>query len=805
MPEFGRYAWAAVFSAWAATSHPAAAQPAPQDTAQEITQAVTQTFNIPAQPLSEALIQFGRQSGLQVSAEAGVIRDMRTAGINGAMTRDQALTTLLAGTGLVYRITGSMVAIERPGSASGAMQLDPVRVQASVPAQAMIDNIPPPYAGGQVATGSQVGLLGNRDVMDTPFNQTSYTAKKVQDQQAQTVREALIDDPSVRAFSVNGSVPGDIVTIRGFEANAYSYGGLYGVLPEWSLMAEIPERIEVLKGLSAMLNGVPPSGNIGGTINLVPKRAPDEPLTQLTAAYNSTAQFGAHADIARRFGPDNEVGVRFNGAFRAGQTAVEGSTDKRALALLGLDFRGEHVRLSADLGYQYVNWGGVVPYVFLAAGVPIPWAPDAAKNFGQPWNTQETKDTFGVVRAELDLTERVTAFASFGVHDFRRSALWAGAAVSVTSFTGAANSTPQRQSDYRTYLTGQAGLRGFVDTGPIEHELAVIGTALEQTVGFASNNGTPFVTNIYSPTVVAQPSLAVPIANKTTAAGQSSVAIADTLSAADKRIQLTVGARWQQVRSTQFNGVTGVATTYYDQSAVSPAAALVFKPWRNVSVYGNWIQGLQEGPIAGPQYTNAGQIFAPFVSTQYEAGVKVDWGKLTTTVDVFQITQPSTTVDVATNALVLAGEQRNQGVEVNFFGEPVEGVRLLGGAMFLAAVLTRTQGGVMNGWWAPNSPGVQLRLAGEWDTPFVRGLTLDGRVVYTSSQYTDTSYPRRTIADWTRFDLGLRYTFDNAASPTGRPVAIRFNVDNLLDASYWMTPTFLGAPRTFRLSLTSNF
>ena len=43
------------------------------------------------------------------------------------------------------------------------------------------------------------------------------------------------------------------------------------------------------------------------------------------------------------------------------------------------------------------------------------------------------------------------------------------------------------------------------------------------------------------------------------------------------------------------------------------------------------------------------QIFAPYKSTQYEVGVKVDWGKLTTTASLFQISQPSLITNVATN------------------------------------------------------------------------------------------------------------------------------------------------------------
>src|SRR5690606_3919590 len=45
-----------------------------------------------------------------------------------------------------------------------------------------LGNLPAAYAGGQVATGGGLGMLGNRSAMDTPFSQTSYTAKTIQDQ-----------------------------------------------------------------------------------------------------------------------------------------------------------------------------------------------------------------------------------------------------------------------------------------------------------------------------------------------------------------------------------------------------------------------------------------------------------------------------------------------------------------------------------------------------------------------------------------------------------------------------------------------
>jgi iron complex outermembrane receptor protein len=648
-------------------------------------------------------------------------------------------------------------------------------------------------------------------VMDTPFNQTSYTAKKAQDQQAKTVRDVLIDDPSVRFFVPDGGVGSDQAHIRGFNIHSSNttYGGLYGMLPSSTIMAELAERIEVLKGPNAMLTGMPPASSIGGTINVVPKRAPDEDLTQVTAGYASAGQFGGHADVARRFGADKVFGVRFNGVFRGGQTAIDNNSDQRGLGVLGLDFRGEHVRLAADLGYQAQYIGGVVPYLGVANNVALPWAPDARRALGQPWGYVQRKDLFGVVRAEVDMTERVTAFAAFGAHDNRYESLYSTNLIATASNGAATAAGPLNYSEYNTYLTVEAGIRAMVNTGPILHEAALVATTYSSVLGAGSVTGPAFASNLYNPTFVARPSLPTPAANKASTQGLSSVGVADTLSMAEKRIQLTVGARWQQVTADNFNTTTGVRTSSFDQTALSPSVALVFKPWENVSVYGNWIQGLQPGTTVGPAFANAGEVFPPFKSTQYEVGVKVDWGKFTSTASLFQITRPFTFTNVPTNTLVLGGEQRNQGLELNVFGEPIAGVRLLGGIMLLDAVLTRTQGSANDGWIAPFAPPFNLNLAGEWDLPFLRGLTLNGRVIYTSSQYIDTTWPRRSLPDWTRFDLGVRYAFENPGAK-GKLLVARFNVDNVLDADYWaggsvVTTLSLGTPRTFRLSLTADF
>ncbi|WPO40324.1 TonB-dependent receptor [Tardiphaga sp. 42S5] len=648
-------------------------------------------------------------------------------------------------------------------------------------------------------------MLGNRSVMDAPFNTTSFTAQTIQDQQAKTVRDVLLNDPSVQFTRPTGSSAEDGLNIRGFPVSTsdISYGGLYGMLPYWSVSTELAERIEIIKGPGVLLNGMPPFGSVGGTINVVPKRAGDVPIAQLTTGYGSNSQWGTHLDVGRRFGEFNEFGIRFNGAYRDGETSVQTNKDKMALAVVGLDYRNERIRVSADVGYQEQNTRGLVTFARINPGFAIPAAPDASKNFAPPWTYMERKDHFQILRGEADLTDNLTVWAAVGNHEHQAKPLTLFPAV--INANGDYTTSAFKNDLYEKYKTLDAGVRTQVQTGFIHHAVSLQGAIVTRDAGFASVNAPIPASNIYNPLFGPAPFLADPVAIKNYDGSTSSVGIADTMSTLDKRVQLTVGVRQQYVDGNNY-AATGTRTSAYASDALSPSVSLVLKPLENVSVYGNYIEGLQQGTIVGTQYANVGQVLPPYQSVQREVGVKVDFGRVTATVSAFEITQPSAILDAPSNTLTVAGEQRNRGVEVNTFGEVASGVRVLGGVTFLDAVLTKSQGGVNDGKRANGVPETQINFGGEWDAPFIPGLTLNGRVIYTSSQLYDLTEPRRSIPDWTRADVGARYTF---AGQNGKPVTIRFNVENVFGENYWMSAyggtLAIGAPRTFRLSSTFNF
>ncbi|HRO01971.1 MAG TPA: TonB-dependent receptor, partial [Nitrobacter sp.] len=155
--------------------------------------------------------------------------------------------------------------------------------------------------------------------------------------------------------------------------------------------------------------------------------------------------------------------------------------------------------------------------------------------------------------------------------------------------------------------------------------------------------------------------------------------------------------------------------------------------------------------------------------------------------------------------LSVDGEQVNRGVEVNIFGEPVNGLRVLGGVMMLDGRLAKTQDGVNDGRKAPGVPDINVAFGVEWDPSFMPGGTISGRVNHSGKKFFDAANTQ-IIPSWTRVDLGMRYTLNTGWND--RPLTLRFDVQNAFDQDYWengLNVLTISAPRTFLLSATMDF
>ncbi len=379
------------------------------------------TLDIPPQDLNGAILAFADKAGIQVFFDSARVQGLRSNGVMGEVTVGEALTRILSGTGLTYRFTGAnAVALEtlpQTGEAApGVIQLGPVRIEGEAGSSRAAISVPPPaYAGGQVGSGGGVGLLGNIPVMDTPFNQTSYTSELIENQQAKTIGDVLDNDPSIRrAWPASGFY--EYFQIRGFNVNSQdiSFNGLYGMVPRYGgVPVDFAERVEVLKGPSALLNGMSPNGVIGGAINIVPKRAGDDPLTRLTVGLDSDSLFGAHLDVGRRFGPTNEWGVRINASLQDGDTYIDGQSKNGSnTESIALDYRGDRLRLALDaFRIEDRNHGGASMAVSIGSGLTaMPSAPSGSTNIS-PWGTGTARTGAVVLSGEYNITDHVTAYA----------------------------------------------------------------------------------------------------------------------------------------------------------------------------------------------------------------------------------------------------------------------------------------------------------------------------------------------------------------------------------------------------------
>jgi len=188
-------------------------------------------------------------------------------------------------------------------------------------------------------------------------------------------------------------------------------------------------------------------------------------------------------------------------------------------------------------------------------------------------------------------------------------------------------------------------------------------------------------------------------------------------------------------------------------------------------------------------------------------GIKYDGGNLGASAALFSTAQPN--FFIVNQTYGANGEQRNRGLELSVFGEPIKGLRLLGGATFLDAEQRRTQGGLTNGKDVIGVPSQLLNLGAEWDVPGVRGLAVNARALYTSKQYANAANTQE-VPSWTRVDVGARYLMDIGS---GRVLTIRARIDNLFDKSYWASVggtqgsnyLMMGQPRTFAVSGSIDF
>ncbi|USP39025.1 TonB-dependent receptor [Acinetobacter sp. XS-4] len=714
-------------------------------------------------------------------------------------------------------------AVQEQTTGENPVTLNTIHITASADASA--EGLMEAFAGGQVAKGGRVGIFGNQINLDTPFNLTSYTSQYIQEHQAKSVGDVLKADPSVRVGRGYGNFQ-ESYYIRGFNLGSddTAYNGLYSILPRQYIPAELFERVEVLKGASSFLNGaMPGNGGIGGAINLLPKRAANDPLNRVTVGTDFNGGYVAN-DISRRFGENQQFGVRVNTAYHGGNTAIDDEKKSLGLASIGLDYRGDNLRISGDMGYSNNRLKATRPNVTLGSGLTsVPNPIDGSKNYAQKWSYSNEEDYFGSYRAEYDLTENTTAYAAYGFrHGVEQNSL--GNVTLTNAATG--DGTLYRFDNARVDMvnTGEVGIRTQVNTGKIKHNLVLSAAAFQQNTRNAyfmnSAESELLKTNIYNPIQYDQPVASSPLYHGndldspklTTRTRLRSIAIGDNLKALDDKLIVMLGGRYQTIMQDTYGYDDQGKTSSYDESKFTPALGVTYKITPEVSVYANYIESLAKG--LSRTTGNVTTTLKPFVAKQKEVGAKYETDDIGVSLSLFDINKQRAILqdDVFSDA----GEYVHRGVELNTYGKLTDSITVLGGASWMQAKQKNTGAEKYNDNYEVGVPKFQANIGTTWKLPIPQDVSLNAQVTYTGSTYASLDNNLK-VKDWTTLDLGASYKTQFGQVPT----TFNFMVNNVFDKDYWSSVGLsdninssgntnngylvAGAPRTFLLSASFDF
>jgi iron complex outermembrane recepter protein len=294
LPAYGCLTW--IFVACSAASAPvwAAEQP------------VGMRFTIPAQPLSTALIAFGKQANVQVLTAGQTVDALRSQDVTGTFGAEAALSRLLTDTGMTYTFVDARTVVVKPIALSKGKSI-------SASSVAVAPLLSPIQAIGLV--GKDEGFMADvssgptrtvADPLDVPQSVGIVTQGLLLSQQVQTIAEAIQNVAGAQYVDGSSGLP--IFTVRGFTTGNGMTDGMPNNIQgvgDFPPMIAV-ERVEVLKGPESVLGDTSAYNNFGGLIDVVLKKPQPEPIHQLTF---SLGNYG-----------EKQLGLDFGGALNNSQT-----------------------------------------------------------------------------------------------------------------------------------------------------------------------------------------------------------------------------------------------------------------------------------------------------------------------------------------------------------------------------------------------------------------------------------------------------------------------------------------------------
>ena len=652
---------------------------------------------------------------------------------------------------------------------------------------------------------------------DIPQTITVVPRAIIEQQNATTLRDVLRNVPGIsyQAGEGGGGLPGDNLSIRGFNARSDIFVDGVRDFGAYSRDPFNVEQVEVTKGPSSTYAG---RGSTGGSINLVSKSP------GLKSFYGADLGFGT--DNYKRGTLDvnqslKEVGldsaaVRVNALYHdadvpgrgtgntAGTDGTSGLVSERRWALAPSITLGLDTPTRLTLSY-FVMEQDNVPYYGL------PWVPEGNTNavlrnyinkappvdfsnfYGlRGYDFEDVANHMGTAIVDHDFNDSFTLrnLTRLGT-TARNSAITAPRFVDFDPSTNNAvsdrliNRQLQRRKMENEVFANQTDFKMEFDTGPVGHA-AVAG--LELVAEKQDNKNSAQATNqprtdVFEPNPNDRPLGPMPpITGIPNEADAETVAVYafDTMKLGEKW-NLSGGLRFDHVVADYVTGTNDLSRT---DDLLSWRAALGFKPVEFGTIYfgcGTSFNPSIEAGNTGLSLATNNVALDPEESRTFELGSKWDFfdERLSLSAALFRTEKANARtpgLNPGDPQLVLDGKQVVQGVEFQVAGSITEDLRIFAGYTYMKSEIEQSNNAQEVGAEFGNTPEHSGSVWLSYQLPW--NIEIGGGAQYVGGRFNNVSSNAavREAPDYLLFDGMVSYRFRN--------MTLRLNVYNIADEEY---------------------
>ncbi len=757
-----------------------------------------QRFDIPPQPLSQALVLFATQSGYQVATDGATLQGIRSSGVNGTMPAAEALSRVLGGTGFAFRISDNVVRLETlPKRSEGTIQLGPVRV-AGEGGDRHLRTSGPEIADGPVngylARRSATGSKTDTPLIETPQTINIVTADQMQAQGAQSVEEALRYTPGAVANVYGGTTYSDFINLRGFEAPKYVDGlrqpsGLRGYA-QTRLEPYGLERVELLKGPASVLYG---QSTPGGLLNQVRKRPTAEPFREAQLQGGSFGRIQGAFDLSGPFVEGGDLRYRLTGLWRDAHTQADSTRDDRVFIAPALSFEPSDRTSFTVLGHFQRDVSAYASYPAIGTLLPNVNGRISRKTFlgRDDFDKYEREqymagylfehrfDDVLTVRQKLQYTEIHMDFRYSYLNQFQNNP-----AVPAT-YQRSMRRALWNSDDKTSAFTVDTHLQARFEGGGIEHTLlagvdysrfrfnSLFGSTIEGFIDIYDDEAIPRG---------ADPALFPDQDHK-----RRQVGLYGQYQLKAGGLVVMLGGRQDWAEGWTHNSNNGLVTPL-DDSDFTWRAGAVYVFDNGIAPYASYSTSFE--PVEGSDA--AGVPFKPTEGEQFEAGVR--WQPADENISIgiaaFHLTQKNVLTQDSSPpastpwAQIQTGEIRVKGIEVEAKASLTAGLDVVASYSLSESDITKSNTAAQLGNALQRTPKNQASLWGDYTVQSgpLAGLGIGGGVRYFGGSWGDLNntirLPSYILVDATiHYDLGT-------ASPSLEGLTLRVNASNLFDKRY---------------------